>query len=111
MNGDLNLEDELLAAGTTCPLPDCDALIVAYRPAIGTEPVPNSLWEFRCPRCGVEFTRNDDLLFQSIPEQWLLAGIHSSNLAPGKISFNRIYTGENHDEICFGIASSAKETG
>jgi len=109
MKGDVYLEDELLAAGTTCLLPDCGALIVAYRPAIRTEPVPNSLWEFTCPRCGVEFTRTDDLLFQSIPEQWLLAGIHSSNLALGRDQLY-IYRGDDHDEICFATASIAKET-
>jgi len=109
MKGDVYLKDGLLAAGTTCPLTDCGALIVAYRPAIRTEPVPNSLWEFTCPRCGVEFTRKDDLLFHSIPEHWLLAGIHSSNLAAGRISFNHFYRGDNHDEICLGTASIAKE--
>lgn len=91
-----------------CPV--AATLIVAYRPATGTEPVPSRLSEFTCPPCGVEFTWKDDLLFQSISEQWLLAGIHFSNRVPGQINFNQIYEGENYDEIGDGTASIVKET-
>lgn len=101
MNDDMILEGELLAAGTKCPFPDCGALVIAYRPAMVEASNPNGLWEFTCPCCGAEFAGNDDLLFHSVPEKWLMAGFHSSNLAPGKPTFDHISDGDQHDEIYF----------
>lgn len=100
MNDDVVFKGELLAAGTACPLPDCGALVIAYRPAMVDASNPNGLWEF-CPCCGTEFATNDDLLFHSVPEQWLIAGFHSSNLARGRSTYDHISDGDEHDEIYF----------
>ncbi len=67
-------DNELLAAGTNCPIPDCGALVLAYRPANLDTEIPCDLWIFTCPRCGFEFARpEEDLLFQSVQKGWLLA--------------------------------------
>lgn len=63
--------DEITAAISNCPAPDCGSLVIEYRQAgntkVGLEP-----WEFTCSRCGREFAvAQDDLLFQSVPKQWL----------------------------------------
>jgi len=101
MNDDVIFNGELLAAGTTCPRAECGALVIAYRPATVDASNPNGLWEFTCPCCGTEFATNDDLLFHSVPEEWLVAGFHSSNLAVGRSAYDPISDGENHDEIYF----------
>jgi len=68
----------LLAAGSSCPMPECGALALAYRPA-KEDSVAAGLWEFTCPRCGFEFAAfEEDLLFRSVQEEWLRAGIHSA---------------------------------
>jgi hypothetical protein len=68
----------LLAAGSSCPMPDCGALAVSYRPA-GEDSATAGLWEFTCPHCGFEFAAFDeDLLFRSVQEEWFRAGIHSA---------------------------------
>ena len=70
------LDDEL-AAGAICPMPDCGALVIAFR---ATHVVRRDLiqpWEFACLRCGAEFgVSKNDLVFQSVPKGWLLAGVH-----------------------------------
>jgi len=68
--------NEVIAAGTSCPMADCGALMLAYRLADdghdNAEP-----WEFTCPRCGFEFTVSEsDLIFHSVPQSWLFAKIH-----------------------------------
>jgi hypothetical protein len=70
---------DVFAAGTSCPMPDCGALTLAYR-SIGDGGRDNAEpWEFTCPRCGVEFTvAKCDLLFQSVPRDWLLAKIQAA---------------------------------
>ena len=66
---------EVVAAGSSCPMPDCGALVVAYRSADGVERDQSEPWEFTCRRCGIEFTVPEaDLIFQSLPEDWLLGG-------------------------------------
>jgi len=79
MPDDWERREDLIAARTSCPMPDCGALTLAYG-SIGnggrsnTEP-----WEFTCPRCGVEFTAAEfDLIFQSVPKDWLLAEVHAA---------------------------------
>ena len=70
---------ELLAAAASCPTEDCGAISLTYHLAEIAGPRSDDLWEFTCPRCGLEFlTPGDDLLFQSIREEWLRAGIHSA---------------------------------
>ena len=100
-NDDAIFECELLAAGTTCPFPDCGALVIAYRPAMVDASNPNGLWEFTCPCCGAEFATKDDLLFHSIPEKWLIAGFHSASLARGRTTFDHISDGDKSDEIYY----------
>ena len=81
MADDGEQREDVIAAGTSCPILDCRALMLAYR-SIGnggrdnTEPWE---WEFACPRCGVEFTVAEcDLLFQSVPKDWFLGEIHAA---------------------------------
>jgi len=71
-------EDEV-AAGAICPLPDCGALVVAYRSADGAGRSDAEPLEFTCPRCGIDFTvSEDELIFQSVPKDWLLARIRTA---------------------------------
>jgi hypothetical protein len=79
MKDDWNEASDLLAAGTSCPMPDCGALTIAYRPTDRDLRTICEPWEFTCPRCGAEFTAHErDLLFQSVREEWLRSGIHSA---------------------------------
>jgi len=58
---------------------DCGVLAVAYRSTDGVERDHSEPWEFTCPRCGIDFTApEDDLVFQSVPKEWLLAKIHAA---------------------------------
>lgn len=66
--------DDDVAAGATCPLPECGALVVAYRAADGTGRDNTHLWKFMCQRCGFEFeVPKEKLIFQPVPRKWLLA--------------------------------------
>ena len=68
-----------VAAGAICPAPDCGALVAAYGPLQGAARDDVELWEFTCPRCGLDFTvREGELIFQSIPRNWLLAEVHAA---------------------------------
>ena len=67
--------DEVVAAGSLCPGPDCGALAICYRPPDRTGR-DKSWCEFTCPRCGTDFTvPEDELIFQSVPKEWLLARV------------------------------------
>jgi len=69
-------EHDDIAAGSSCPMPDCGVLAVAYRSADGVERDHSEPREFTCPRCGIDFTMPDDeLIFQSVPKEWLLARV------------------------------------
>ena len=71
--------DDEVASGVICPMPDCGALAVAYRPPdrMGRDNV--GPWEFTCPRCDIDFTvAEDELIFQSVPKGWLLAKVHAA---------------------------------
>lgn len=77
MTEDWNESDQLLASATRCPMPHCGALTISYRSAHVAQPAP--LWEFTCPLCGVDFTAGEeDLVFQSVPKEWLQAEIHAA---------------------------------
>ncbi len=70
--------DDEVAAGAICPIPDCGAIGVAFRPKYirGGYAEP---WEFTCPRCGIDFTVPEhELVFQSVPRDWLLARVHAA---------------------------------
>lgn len=72
-------EDDLVAAGTSCPMPDCGTLVVAYRSKDSVGHDNAEPWEFTCPRCGFEFVVPEaDLTFQSVPKGWLLAKVHTA---------------------------------
>lgn len=79
MADDWQQREDVIAAGTSCPMVDCGALTLAYK-SIGDGGRDNTeAWKFACPRCGVEFTvAESDLLFQSVPKDWLLAEIHAA---------------------------------
>jgi hypothetical protein len=72
--------DEVVAAGSICPVSDCSALVVAYRPPDQAErDKARPRCEFTCPRCGTEFTvPEDELIFQSVPKEWLLARVQAA---------------------------------
>ena len=72
--------DELAAAGSMCPVPDCGALVISYRPTDRTRRVNAKSWcEFTCSRCGIDFTvPEDELIFQSVPKEWLLARVQAA---------------------------------
>lgn len=79
MTDDWNEDSDLLAAGTSCPMPDCGVLTVTYRPECWDAETADEPWEFKCPRCGVEFVAfENDLLFRSIRREWLRAGIYAA---------------------------------
>ena len=72
--------DEVVAAGSICPVADCGALVICYRPSDRTgRDNPKSWCEFTCPRCGIDFTvPEDELIFQSVPKEWLLARVQAA---------------------------------
>jgi hypothetical protein len=68
-----------LVAGASCPMPACGTITISYKSVAcpDGEARTNFLgWEFACPRCGTEFVPSrDELIFQSVPKNWLLASI------------------------------------
>lgn len=69
MSRDWDERDDEVAAGANCPTPDCGALV-----RDDAEP-----WEFTCPRCGIDFAVPEaDLIFQSVPKDWLLTKVHAA---------------------------------
>jgi hypothetical protein len=69
----------LRAFGATCPMPGCGALVVTYEPADSLNEMTKlrgAAWEFVCADCGAEFTvSRADLLFQSVPREWLFSQV------------------------------------
>jgi len=66
--------DDEVAAGAICRMPGCGALAVDYWSTDGVGRDHSEPWEFTCPHCGIDFTvPEDELLFQSVPKEWLLA--------------------------------------
>ena len=71
-------EQDEVAAGANCPLPDCGAMVVSYRLSDSMGRDDAEPWEFTCPRCGIDFTvAEDELIFQSVPKEWLLAKVQA----------------------------------
>jgi hypothetical protein len=69
--------DDIVAAASSCPMPDCGSLVIDYRPADSVRPDHPEDWEFTCSRCGMAFTvTRGELIFQSVPKQWLSANPH-----------------------------------
>jgi hypothetical protein len=63
----------MIAAASSCPVPDCSSLVIEYREAGSVRPGHPEDWGFTCSRCGIEFTvTQGDLIFHSVPKQWLL---------------------------------------
>ena len=76
MTDDWDEFDEVIVAGAKCPTPDCVALAVTCKPP--DYGLAQQL-EFTCPRCGIDFTVPEaELVFQSVPKQWLFAGVHAA---------------------------------
>jgi hypothetical protein len=80
MLDDWDESDEVVAAGSICPVPDCGALVISYRPPDRTGRVNAKSWcEFTCSRCGIDFSvPEDQLIFQSVPKEWLLARVQAA---------------------------------
>jgi hypothetical protein len=73
----LEQHDDIVAAASICPLPDCSSLVIEYRAASAIRPGHPEDWEFTCSRCGLEFTvAHGELIFQSVPKQWLSSNVH-----------------------------------
>src|ERR1700757_50560 len=54
-----NERDDVVAAGSICPVPDCGALVVSYGPPEYTGPDNSRSWcEFACPHCWNAATPN-----------------------------------------------------
>lgn len=72
-------KEPVLAAGASCPMPGCGSLAITYTLVAGADhggPEHGPDCTFTCPRCGFEFSAiQDELLFQSVPTSWLLAGV------------------------------------
>ena len=69
---DRELLDDIIAAASICPMPDCISLVIEYSTAGSVRPGHPEDWRFTCPRCGMEFTVGQgELIFQSVPQQWL----------------------------------------
>ena len=80
MLDDWDERNEVEAAGSICPVPDCGALVVSYKPPERTGHDNAKSWcEFACTRCGTDFTvPEDELIFQSVPKEWLLARVQAA---------------------------------
>lgn len=79
MPDDWDEHDDVVAAGSICPVPDRGALAVSYMPPDrtgGDNAKPSC--EFTCPRCAIDFAVSEDqLIFQSVPKEWLLARVQA----------------------------------
>lgn len=75
----LQQRNDIVAAASSCPAPDCSSLVIEYRSADSVRPGHPEDWEFTCPRCGMEFTvTQGELIFQSVPKQWLSTNVHGA---------------------------------
>jgi hypothetical protein len=79
MPDDCDEHNDVVAAGTSCPMPDRGTLLVAYSSPDRTRCDHGRPWEFACPRCGIDFTvPEDELLFHSVPKDLLMAKVHAA---------------------------------
>jgi len=77
MPHDWEQHDDIVAAASSCPMPDCSSLVIEYRTASSVRPGHPEDWGFRCSRCGIDFTvTQGELIFQSVPKQWLSANTY-----------------------------------
>jgi hypothetical protein len=77
MTHDCGKRDDIVAAASSCPVLACSSLVIEYRAAGSVRPGHPEDWEFTCSRCGTAFTvTQGELLFHSVPEQWLSASTH-----------------------------------
>ena len=85
MLDDWDERDDVVAAGSICPVPDCGALVVSYKPPERTGPDNARSWrEFTCLHCGIDFSvPEDELIFQSVPKEWLLARVQAASPGGG----------------------------
>jgi hypothetical protein len=66
MLGDWDERDDVVAAGSICPVPDCGALVVSYRPPERTGRDNARSWCEFTWHCGIDFSvLEDELIFQS----------------------------------------------
>ena len=69
----------ITAAGAICPVPGCGTVVVTYEPAESIYEITHRRRpsrEFVCSACGAEFRVPErDLIFESVPREWLLAEI------------------------------------
>lgn len=76
---DWDERDDEVAAAAICPVPECGALAITHRSTDGMEYDDAEPCEFTCPRCGIEFAVPEgDLIFQSVPKDWLLAKVQAA---------------------------------
>jgi hypothetical protein len=77
MLSDWGQREDIVAAASCCPVPDCSSLVIEYRAASSVRPGHPEDWGFTCSRCGIQFTvAQGELIFQSVPKQWLSAKTH-----------------------------------
>lgn len=72
---------DVRAFGATCPMPNCGALAVTYASSRSVNESYGAVanWDFVCAECGAEFSApRGDLLFQSVPREWLFSEICSA---------------------------------
>ena len=72
-------EVDIRAAGATCPMPGCGALVISYEAADslnGYRRDFTATWDFVCSECGTEFAApKQDLVFDAIPRDWLFSQV------------------------------------
>jgi hypothetical protein len=80
MIDDWDEREDAVAAGSICPVPDCGALVVSYRPPERAGRDNARSWcDFTCLHCGIDFSiPEDELIFQSVPKEWLLARVQAT---------------------------------
>jgi hypothetical protein len=79
MKDDWKEDAEVLAAGASCPAPECGEINFTYHTANRDRWSVSNPFEFKCSRCGTEFaTFDENLLFHSVRREWLWAGNHSA---------------------------------
>ena len=68
-----------VAAGAICPTPGCGAIGIAFRPRYAARSGYVESWEFTCPQCHIDFmAAEQQFVFQSVPKEWLPAGIQAA---------------------------------
>jgi hypothetical protein len=75
-HADRNEHVDEVAAASSCPAPECGALVVTYGPPDRMRRDTTEPWKFSCPRCRIDFAvTEEELIFQSVPKRWLLARV------------------------------------